>query len=281
MNWTEQYFNDFEKRARDAIETAPCDYIGEDGLLYCGECHTRKQTRIELFGKVHEPMCLCKCAAEKRKREEEARERFKMQEQIRDMRRRGFPEAEMQKWTFAADDGANEHISSVAKNYVEHFSEMRERGKGLLFYGAVGTGKTFVAACIANALIDKGVPCLVTGFTRVRNEIMGMYEGKQEYFDGFNDFPLLVIDDLATEATTEYMNEIVFNVIDSRYRAGLPLIITTNLTAEELKHPADMSKQRVYSRLFEMCLPVEVKGSDRRRDKLKEDHKEFSAMLGL
>ena len=148
-------------------------------------------------------------------------------------------------------------------------------------YGTVGTGKTFAAACIANALIDKGYPCLVTNFTRLINTLSGMYDGKQDYIDGLNRFALLVIDDLATEADTEYRNEIVYNVIDSRYRAGLPMIITTNLTGEEMKKPADVRKQRICSRLFERCIPVEVKGADRRREQLRNDVKAYADLLGL
>ena len=193
----------------------------------------------------------------------------------------GFSDAEMQGWTFANDDNSNKRVSEIARRYAENFWEMKGRSKGLLFYGTVGTGKTFAAACIANALIDKGVPALVTNFARLTNTIGGMYEGKQQYIDGLSRFDLLVIDDLASERDTEYMNEIVFQIIDSRYRSGLPLIVTTNLTAEEIKHPAEVKRQRIFSRLLEMCIPVEVKGADRRKEALKSDFNELKDLLGL
>lgn len=269
-----------EARAAESIKAEQGDYI-LDGLLYCGKCNTKKQTRVMIFGQERTPPCLCKCAVEKRDREETERQRIEFEKRIKEMRRVGFPDEEMQKWTFERDDRANEHITNVGRKYVENFDIMRENGKGLLYYGPVGTGKTFAAACIANALIDKGFPCLVTNFARLINTISGMYDGKQEYIDGLNRFALLIIDDLATEADTEYRNEIVFNIIDSRYRAGLPIIVTTNLTAEELKNSADIRKQRIYSRLFERCIPLEVKGVDRRRNRLKNDFKAYTDLLGL
>lgn len=270
-----------EKRAAAAIKVNEGDYIGDDGLLYCGKCRTPKQTKIELFGQERTPMCLCKCATEKRDAEEAERKRIERLRKIEGMRNAGFPDREMQNWTFDRDDGTNEKISKVAQNYIENFKTMLSKGKGLLFYGTVGTGKTFYSACIVNALIDKGYPCMMTNFSRLTNTIQGMFDGRQEYLDSLNRYDLLVIDDLAAERDTEYMNEIVQTVIDSRYRAGLPTIITTNLTAEEIKNPADIRKQRTYSRLLEMCLPVEVKGADRRRAKLINDYAELNDLLGL
>lgn len=260
---------------------AQADDYTVDGLLYCGNCKTKKQCRIEMFGQERIVPCLCKCGVEKREAEEEERKRRERMMEIRRMRDLGFADAEMQNWTFDRDDGKNEKISDVARKYVENFEEMKSRGQGLLLFGEVGTGKTFAAACIANALIDKGYPCLVTNFARLVNTLSGMFEGKQNYIDNLNNFDLLVIDDLASERDTEYMGEIVQNIIDSRYRAGLPLIITTNLTSEELKKPAEIRKKRIYSRLFEMCFPVEVKGKDRRKQKLRQEFSEIGNLLGL
>lgn len=270
-----------EKRAAANIKAEQGDYIGDDGLLYCGKCNTKKQTRINVLGKEKTPYCLCKCEADKRDREEEERRRIEFQRKIKEYRRVGFPESDMEHWTFANADDPNDKIIAAARKYVDNFSEFREKGKGLLLFGTVGTGKTYAAACIANALIDKGYPVMMTNFARIANTVSGMWEGKQEYYDSLNRFPLLILDDLAAERKTEYMSEIVFNVIDSRYRAGLPLIVTTNLTSEELKHPSDISYQRTFSRLLEMCLPVKVEGKDKRLEKLKADIQPMKDLLGL
>ena len=267
-----------EKRAAESIKAEQGDYVF-DGLLHCHKCNTPKQCRVEILGVMRTPMCLCKCEVEKREKAEAERKRIAFMERVKEMRKVGFPEAEMQNWTFANDDGESSQIVTVAKNYVANFDKMREDGKGLLLFGTVGNGKTFAAACIANALIDKGVPCMMTNFARIANTVQGMFEGRQEYYDSFNKYPLLVLDDLSAERKTEYMQEIVFNVIDSRYRAGLPLIVTSNLTAEEIKNPADIAYQRIFSRLLEMCVPIEVKGEDRRRKILKNSFSEYSELL--
>ncbi|MGI5892894.1 MAG: ATP-binding protein [Bacillota bacterium] len=251
--------------AKQGIKINDGDYIGDDGLLYCGKCHTRKQVRINLpDGTEVTPHCLCKCEAEKAEKEKkdlEDRERLLTIERYRSV---GFTDKELKKCRFSADDGINKYVTDIAKNYVDNFSEFKKAGKGLIFYGGVGTGKTFLASCIANELIDKCIPCCVTNFSRIVNKLTGMFEGKQEYIDSLNNFSLLVIDDFAMERSTEYVNEIVYNVIDSRYRSGKPLIVTTNLSKKDLDNPPDIDKQRIYSRIKEMCFPVEVKGTDRR-----------------
>ena len=257
------------------------DYIGEDGLKYCAKCHTRKQTRVTFFGKERVVPCICRCKADSLKAEKEAIAQREFFNKVMQLRKTGFPERAMQEWTFENDDGSNPKLTSAMKKFVENFRTFEEEGKGLLLFGTVGTGKTYLAACVANALINKGIPCLVTNFARIANEVQGMYEGKQEYYDNLNTFPLLVIDDLSAERKTEYMQEIVFNVIDARYRAKLPLIVTTNLTREELLNPADLTYQRIFSRLFEMCTPIEVAGKDRRQKTLREDIGKMKNLLGL
>lgn len=255
-----------EAKAERTIKMVEGDYIDADGLICCGRCKTPKQTRIKLFnGVTATPMCLCKCAKAKRDREQAEWDMAQRAQRIQRMKRTGFPDSEMTRWTFERDDKTDPATTGVSLRYVEHFNEMLKKGKGLVFYGNVGTGKSYQAACIANALIDKGFPCLVTNFARLINTIQGMYDGKQQYIDSLDQFDLLVIDDLAAERDTEYMGETVFNIIDARYRCGKPLIVTTNLTADELMNPKDLRKKRIYSRVLEMCFPVAVSAKDRRR----------------
>lgn len=269
-----------ETMAAASIKMEEGDYIGEDGLIYCHKCHTKKQTEVNILGRIRRPMCLCKCQAAKRAAEEEEYQRRKFEEQVKELRRMGFPEADMQNWTFANDDLTNEKITKAAQRYVENFSELRKNGKGLLLYGNTGTGKTFAACEIANALIDKGYPAIVVNFTRVLNTLQGTFD-KQEYIDGFNNFQLLVIDDLGIERNTAYAKEQVYNVIDSRYRAGLPMIITTNLSIEKLKNPEDIENRRIYDRILERCFPIEVDGVNRRRKAVREDYEAMKNLLGL
>lgn len=256
------------------------DYV-LDGLLYCGKCHTPRQCRIEIMGRIRTPMCLCKCETEKRKREEEERKRQDFLDSIKRMRMVGFPDSEMKEWTFANDDQGNPKMMDIGKKFVENFPEMKQRHKGLLIYGSVGTGKTYMAASIANALIDHGYPCLVTNFARLVNTIQGMMKDKQAYMDSLDQFDLLVIDDLGAERSTEYMDETIQNIIDARYRSGKPLIVTTNLTINEISNAADLKRQRTYSRLLEMCVPIQFDGKDRRREKAKSDFHDMIDLLGI
>lgn len=259
------------------------DYLSEAGLLMCGKCHTPKQCRFTATwdGKEKTPYTLCDCARAHRDAEEQARQAQNLRIEVNRLRKLGFPDSEMAEWTFAHDDGTDPRTTSIAHKYVDNFTEMKKRGKGLLLYGPVGTGKTHAAACIANELINQGRPCLVTNFARITNTLQGMFDGKQRYLDDFNRLDLLVIDDLAAERDTSYMSEMIFNIIDSRYRSGKPLIVTSNLTQAELTAPTSVDKERIYSRLLEMCVPVEVKGADRREKKLQDDSADMKRLLGL
>ena len=275
----QQYVKNLEAKANDAIKTEEGDYI-KDGLLYCGKCHTPKQCRVKVMDMIISPKTLCKCEIERRERQAEAERKRAFAEKINKYRKMGFPESQMQYWTFDNDDGGNEKMTNMAKRYVNHFEEFFKEGKGLLLYGGVGTGKTYIACMIANALIDKGCPVLVTNFARVLSTLQGTFD-KQEYLDSLNHFKLLVIDDLGVERDTGYAKELVYNIIDSRYRAGLPMIITTNLSMQKLATEAEIANKRVYDRILERCYPVEVAGENRRMKKLINSRDEMKNLLGI
>lgn len=258
------------------------DYRNEDGLLMCGKCHTQKEcvlTRND--GTTRTVHCACDCSVEQNEREsEEKRKRDRMQ-YLDSMRRTGFPDAEMREWTFAKSDHGDQRNETIARKYVENFDAMLKQGTGLLLCGQVGTGKSFLAACIANELISQGAPCLMTNFSRIISRISEKFGGDQKYLDDLNRFDLLIIDDLGAERDSDFTWEKVMNVIDARYRAGLPIIITTNLGPKDFADRGDIRRQRVFSRLKEMCILLEVKGADRRGKKMQDKLQTAKSLLGL
>lgn len=273
-------------KVAEACPEAQGDYVNEDGLLVCHKCNTPKQCRIHvrIAGIIDEERVVFKmCDCERAAREKEERERAHRDFLLRRDKNRhhGFADAEMRHWTFANDDMSKPQLTQAMRNYVEHFPDFKRKGKGLLLYGDVGTGKTYAACEVANALIDQGHQVLVTNFAKLCNTMQGMFEGRQQYIDSLNRYALLIIDDLAAERDTEYMQEQVYNIIDARYRAGLPMIITTNLSGQQIKNPDSISKERIYSRILERCHPIEVKGADRRRMSLKDNYAQTKDILGM
>lgn len=253
------------------------EYIGEDGFLHCSKCGRATQTQVQFLEKKKIVRCICDC----KRAELEAAEQAAKREENERKRRICFSESKMYAWTFENDDRQNAKISDAMRRYADNFAEYRKNGQGLLLFGTVGTGKTYYAACIANRLLDAGTPVKMTNFARIANRIQAKFEGRQEYIDSLNRYSLLIIDDLGAERQSEYMQEIVFNIIDARYRSGLPLIVTTNLTAAELKSPQDVQYSRIYDRVLERCLPVEISGVSRRRQNLKANAADMRKQLGL
>ncbi len=274
------YMESLAERSKTAIEVADIDYKDEEGFLVCGKCHTRKEIEVTLpWGKIR-PYCLCQCEKERQDKEKAEQAEKQRKERIQRLRDNAFPEGSLAHCTFDMASDPNHKLILAMQRYVDNFRQFKEDGKGILLYGSVGTGKTFLAACAVNALIDKGFPALLVSVPYISNKLFGI-DDKNEYVESLNEYPLLVLDDLGAERNTEYMNEVVYTIINARYKAKLPLIVTTNLTTEQLKAPMEVTKARTYSRVLEMCFPVKVEGVDIRREKAKAEYKTMSDILGL
>ena len=223
-----------------AVTAEPEDYTGEDGLLYCGKCRTPKEAyfpadKATLFGRDRHP-AECDCQRAQRMEREAAEQQRKHRDKVEELKRRGFTDPAMREWTFANDNGRNPQMKT-AHFYVEHWEDMKAGNIGYLLWGSVGTGKSYLAGCIANALMEKEISVRMTNFALILNDLAATFEGKNEYISNLCRYPLLILDDFGMERGTEYGLEQVYNVIDSRYRSGKPLIVTTNLTLTELQNP--------------------------------------------
>ena len=245
----------------------PEDYKGEDGLLYCGKCHTPKEAYFaegrNFLGRDRHPAeCNCR-RTEREKREKEEMEK-KHSDEVDRLKRNGFTDPAMRHWTFENDNGKCPQIGK-AHFYVEHWETMCSENMGYLLWGNVGTGKSYFAGCIANALMEREIPVRMTNFATILNDLFKGAEGRNEYIARLCAYPLLILDDFGMERGTEYGLEQIYNVMDSRYCSKKPLIVTTNLTPEQLQHPEDVPHARIYGRLLEMCVPVRFTGGDFRK----------------
>ena len=268
-------------RLATAQEAEPGDYTGGDGLLYCGKCRQPKEAYFAegktLFGRDRHPKeCDCK-RADREKREAADREQ-KHREEVERLKRKGFTDPAMREWTFENDNGKCPQMEK-ARRYVEQWEQIKDGNHGMILWGSVGTGKSYLAGCIANALMEKEVSVCMTNFALILNDLAANYKDRNEYISRLCRFPLLILDDFGMERGTEYGLEQVYNVIDSRYRSRKPLIVTTNLTLEELQNPEDTPHARIYDRLIEMCTPVRITGENFRKAAAREKMEQLKKLL--
>lgn len=128
------------------------------------------------------------CPCRQERIEKERKEAEARQHQIVMDANRGvcFHEKRMREWNFDYDDGSTPAMDK-AREYVAHWSLMRNEGIGLLLWGGVGTGKTYMAACIANALIDQERRVLMTDFATISNILDCQHFFRQIFLGYFSD----------------------------------------------------------------------------------------------
>lgn len=253
----------------------------EGDVLCCGKCRTPKECFVNMFGGVVKVPCMCKCKSEEY---ENAQQRMKEEtERIELQNRRGncFDSLKMLDYTFEKCIVKDDPLYQTALAYSENFKDMFEDGKGLMFFGDTGNGKSYFAAAIANKVLDQGYTCRMTNFATIEIEANADYRNRGDYIKELTNVDLLIIDDLAAERSTETMQQFVQNVIDRRYITHKPLIVTTNLTANDLKEKNDIAKKRLYSRLMGMTIPICFEGKDLRISELKASYDKYKDMLYL
>jgi DNA replication protein DnaC len=255
-------------------------YIAENGLEHCSVCKEPLEQLLPekvqaLFGMTKHPR-QCACIRERNAREEKERKEREHRQKVESNTSVCFEEKAMREWNFENDNGLNPYMD-YAKNYVANWHEFKKEGHGLILWGGVGSGKSYMAACIANALLEQEVKVLMTNFATIINGIFSATD-KNDYINAICGYDLLIIDDLGVESHSEYRMEGLFNVIDRRVRSGKPMIITTNLTMKEMDETQDLNEVRVYDRIRAVCQPVQIKGESQRkagRSKMMDKFREY------
>lgn len=142
-----------------------------------------------------------------------------------------------------------EDILQKVYRYIENFDKSDDYN--FLFYGKSGLGKTFLSYCIAKELLDRGYVVLYLTSTDLFDILRTYKINDDDYSDEriqlIFDSDLLILDDLGTEPFTGFTMQELFNVINKRQLQGKKMIVSTNLTLDEI---VSFYPERIYSRLL-------------------------------
>ncbi|MGL5190154.1 MAG: ATP-binding protein, partial [Cetobacterium sp.] len=155
----------------------------------------------------------------------------------------------------------------LAKKYAEKFILKGTLEKGIIFFGNPGTGKTFASACISNYLMENNKTVLALSLGAYLSKLKQEWEqAERDVLKHVGECDLLVLDDFGSEHKSDWAISKIFSLIDTRYRSGKPMIITTNLDYNEDK-PCEITqkfsidgKDRIKDRIKDMCFPMKCVG---------------------
>lgn len=252
--------------------------IIKDGILYCPECQEAKQCKVTMFGVTKTFPCLCKCeVAEQEAAEARVKDQTK-QARMRQLKDAGTMDGSFRDTTFECDDGNDKSFIDFLKKYADNKNEILAKNIGLYIYGDYGCGKTFGAACLANRLLDMGESVLMSTFSRLERMIFDS-EDKNMTISEIMGYNFLILDDFGAERKTEYQLEMLYTIIDERYKSGKPIILTSNIPFDALMKPQHAQEGRIYERVVQMCQPLKKAGKSRRISEAVNKAKLLSAIM--
>ncbi|MBQ2634033.1 MAG: ATP-binding protein [Oscillospiraceae bacterium] len=280
----------FTTSDRPAPPPATCQFCGRT-LEYMGMVSPICPGRIFLWYPQPE-RCTCpeavamwaqrdKEEAEREAAEERMKQEAAFQARIGKLIRRSGMKGRFQTRTFARWEMTeqNRRAYDTCKRYADRFDMMqpktdaydriippKKERNGLILIGGYGTGKTHLAAAIANQLLQSGTAVICVTMIDLLGRIRETYS-RDDATEGqvmrlYADIPLLIIDDLGSEQPTEWGSTMIFSIINARYESYMPTIVTTNCGVDELvqrmtpRDATDRNAQKTVDRLREMCVAV-------------------------
>ena len=179
---------------------------------------------------------MCECLAELCRQEQKKELTFL------NVGRESFDQFRLDYYADAVDPKLGVNIRSVmertyqtCRKYAYGFTE---KSGNLLFSGDTGLGKTFLSACIARTVADRGYSVVYESaghlFAKLERAKFSGDEDAREEVKKYNACDLLIIDDLGTEMPGQFVTSALYNLVNDRLLGGKPMIISTNLNTEDL-----------------------------------------------
>ena len=267
--------------ARSILNLIPMNidntYEGEDGLLYCTKCHTRRCTKepVPMFGRRMPVTCDCMKEAERKEQEREEQEaKMRQLDRLRGASLLGdrYKDTTFDKTDLSRPDDFQKAFRRCRK-YCQIPDQALEHGYGMYIYGDSGTGKTHLTACMCNELISQLKQCLFTNFFEISKLIQSTWNGNNDasvVIKRICEVDFLFLDDLGTESLTKngednWLQGQVFDIINKRYNNKKPTIFSSNYSLNELVKDRGMMDKTV-DRIGEMSTAmIRLSGESYRR----------------
>ena len=253
-------------------------------LEVCKVCGKAVKMELCVLGHSKTVGCKCDCDEQKRKQEEQERRKQEIEHERGLNKKYSLMDNKARSATFEnlTVTEENKKYIMAAENYCRQWELNKRENNGLLFYGKTGRGKTTIACCIANRLLDMGVSVKAMSVIDMLQRVRDSFDrygtdGETELKGEIKRADLLILDDLGAEHKTDWSSALVYEIIDARYRSCKPTIITTNLTISALReHLTDNNGvARAYDRLVEILSLVEFKGTNYRQAISQEKNYNF------
>lgn len=260
----------------------PISPLVKKPIQFCEECGGAVALIVTNGVNDWKVSCLCDCKSAELEEQEEQERAMRKAYQMQQLKADTFGKSSANIPCFDdCDDATDAEALKTCINYTMHFNELIDGGHGLILYGSPDQGKTFLSKCIAGELYKTNMVRFINAATYV--DMCGGFDrfpgGKIRSESTFALCDLLILDDLGSERSTPFAQECILDLINTRYERELPTIVTTNLDIEEMTNPETIMQKRIYNRLMDRCLLVQVE-CERKRVK-KDKHEEMKKIMQL
>ena len=248
------------------------EYYDDEGHIRCSTCHTRRRNDEHIVIR-----CLCQRDEYEKQQLEEFR---KTQEYIRKMnmlsnlREASLLGKRYSNCTFEDTEIVSEQFKNVftrCRNYCNISDEALKNGYGIYIFGKCGTGKTHLAACMCNELINQYQKCMFTDMSNITRSIMATFNNHSNQdaatvIRQFIDVDFLILDDIGVnnfkkDSGDNFTQDKLGEIINERYSLRKPTLFTSNYSPKQLIEERGI-KEKTVDRIVEMSSVIlQLEGS--------------------
>lgn len=243
----------------------------EKDAILCSKCNTKRYVISPA-----EDVFACKCACQTKEIEEREKEKqqARIREYLEEMKKKSLLGERYKNKTFENVEIINDEHKRIIerlKTYISKFNESN-KGQGIYLYGKSGSGKTLLTACMVNEFINNYIQCVFINVAKIKQTLLKNTKQQENFMQYLYNIPVLIIDDFATENVKKngednWVQEIVYDIINTRYNNMKPIIYTSNYSMNKLVEERGILEKTV-DRIYESSVQIKIDLPDYRvRDK--------------